>query len=160
ANVDLLAGFDASTRERLRAQTRDLQLQLTAAQATYDALPAFDAKPSAERISQQQEAGQRIVDAPEAVHQHQVHMLSANPRYRELLAADAPTASLADVQTQLIGPDDLLISYQIVGTKPQVVCVQKDKIAVTSLTVDEAHAKTLGIKAGPLNEPALVAALL
>lgn len=158
-HVDLTAGLPEAERRKLAARETALRRQLSQARAAVDALPELGADPTEQQLAQRREAVQALFAARDALYEHLANVKAASTTYRELIANQAETATLADLQAKLAG-GELVLSYIMGESHSYVIAIRNDRAKFTELVLDEASAKILGAEPGELTRAKLTAVLL
>lgn len=148
SNFDFLEGLPAAERERYRAEEKQLRDAVTEAQQHFDNVVAH-ADTDDEKKRQ---AATAVYIARDRLYDHLMSVQNANPTYRELIVDGNEPATISDVQANLLGEDELMLSYASFGTRMFVFSVRKDEAEFHELLVDEAQAKVLGIDTGELGK--------
>ncbi|WP_254507653.1 CHAT domain-containing protein [Anatilimnocola floriformis] len=158
-NIDLLAGISPQDRQLLTQQEEKLRRELTAVETRFNELPELPPIAPAAEMQKRKDAAAEVLAARDALYQHFARLRSASPVYRELIQSKTGNVTLEQVQGRL-GEGELLLSYSVGENQSYVVCVRKDSAQFHRLELDEATAKTLGARAGDLNDETLVTTLL
>ncbi|QDU25102.1 CHAT domain protein [Anatilimnocola aggregata] len=148
-NADLLAGLSAEERAELTRTENQLRQELLAAENRYYALPELGPQPAAEAIEQRKKLASEVMSARDRLYRHLADIRSASPIYRELIVNKTAAPTVAQVQ-QLLGDDEILLSYSVGAYHSYVIAVRRDSVQFTELTLDEATATKLGVEAGSL----------
>lgn len=158
-NVDLLAGVSADERRRLHDQEIELRRQLSVVERQLNELPTLGKSPSSEAVAQRQKVVSQVFLAREALYQHLADVRSASPAYRELLTAKTQVATLEAAQA-LLAADELLLSYSIGAEHSYVLVIRSNSASFQPLVLDEATARQLALKRGPVTTETLTMLLL
>jgi CHAT domain-containing protein len=150
AGADLSAGRPAAQRRQLQRQEAELKARAADLEQQLSAATAGPQRAQLETL---------LAQARDALYKHYRDQRSTNPVYRSLLATGAGGLRLSRVQHELAGRDGLLLMYLLGERNGYVLAVGPDAARVSTLDVDEAAAKALGIEAGPLTAARLHAAL-
>ncbi|QDU29514.1 CHAT domain protein [Anatilimnocola aggregata] len=148
-NIDLLAGLSDAVRDELKHNENQLRQAVMAAENRLNELPAPGPKPSAELITQHKNLAGEVLAARDELYQYLTDLRSASPVYRELIGQKSNAATIPQVQ-QLMGDDELHLTYYIDKFESYVVAVRKTSAEFAPLVIDETTAAQLGVAAGPL----------
>jgi CHAT domain-containing protein len=158
--VDLGVGRSAPEREALKRRELELTEEVARREKQLEALAENPAGSPSERQQRSEELQAGMSKARAALYEFYRDERSSSPVYRNLLSTGGGPPRLSRVQRQLVGKEGLLLAYLLGEENGYLLAVSADKAMLTSLALDEASAKALEVKPGPLTAKRLSEALI
>jgi CHAT domain-containing protein len=158
--ADLDAGRSASEREAIHRQELDLKQKVAMLEKQIELLDDDKDKSQPDKIAKRQKLREDLAKARTELYEHYRDQRASSPVYRQLLSTSSGPPRLSVIQRRLAGKDGILLAYLLGSEGGYLLAIAPDKVELTPLAFDDAAAKTLGVKAGPLTANRLGDALI
>lgn len=161
ANIDLLAGVPGGEASALRTRQSTAKTILAQLEKQAESFQADTNLSSAQREHLTRELADKLHAARDEVLNAYLAIRNASPVYRQMVGKDFKPAGLADIQSQLVGGDGLLLEYFLGDYSGYVVIVPPagGEARAEPLAVSKEQAASLGIEPGPLTDASMRAIL-